>query len=50
MIEAIVFMCLVLPYMAIGHITKQLEDSITNSFFKELVYVLRYPFSMFDEE
>lgn len=52
MIEAIIFMCLFLPYMAIAYITKTIEND-----FKEIgwitvskiIHIIRYPFSFFDE-
>lgn len=50
MIEAIMFMCFVIPYMMLAHAFKYLRK-ITKGYkiLNTIVKILGYPFSMYDE-
>lgn len=50
MIEGLIFLVIVLPYMLIGMLLKQLEEDFENfKFIKYIIHIIRIPFSLFDD-
>lgn len=46
----LIFLCVVLPYMLIGQLLKQLEEDFSNhKFISEIIHIIRLPFTLFDD-
>lgn len=52
MLEAVVFMCLVLPYFLLNYIFKTLREDCHKAgwfFLEEILTIIGFPFSIFDD-